>query len=469
MFIKLTEKHKKRILWAMLLIIVPAFVLWGSSAMRGDKENVVGQIEQEPITRDDFMPYIDLARIYFLTNVDEEEKIETQDIYRLAGNFYLLLYQADKEKIKVTDQEVINHIQEISYFSSDDKFESDRYQQFIEYLRRQIGRRFSARSFEEYVRSVLRREKLFNKHINVEVTDQEVKKAYKTENQEAKITYLFIPYESIEIDTNIPASVLEDFYKENKDLFKRESKIKVKYVSLQPDKKKTEDIVSSLEKTNDLESLKDTTIKETDFFSKNQPIEDIGYAPQINQILFTLDQGQISPPFEVKEKVFIFQKIDEQKESVPSFSQIQDEVKESYLKDQKEAQAKEMAENIIEEVESTGNKNLENYAKREEIEFTQTDFFKYSDYIQGLGLSQKISNLVFFDLEEGQVSDEPLIKKNGAYVIKLNEKTDIDPDKFKEEEQDYYQTIKLNKETKERMDYLNSLSKKLSFQLEIPQ
>jgi parvulin-like peptidyl-prolyl isomerase len=469
MFIKLTDKHKKRILWAMLIVIVPAFVLWGSSAMRGDKENRIGQIEQEPITRDDLMPYIELAQIYFLMNADPEQRIETQDIYRLAGNFYLLLYQADKENIKVSDQEVIEHIQEIPYFITEAEFEPGRYQQFIKYLRRRMGQRFSARNFEEYVRSVLRREKLFNKHVKTEVTDQEVEKVYKIKNQEAKINYLLIPYQAIEIDTNVPVSLLEDFYKENKDLFRRESKIKVKYVSLKPDKEENEDIISILEDTNDLEDLEEMEIKETDFFSKNQPIKDIGYAPQINQILFTLEQGQISPPFEIKEKVFIFQKVDEKKASIPSFSQIQGQVKESYLQDKKEAQAEEMAERIINEVKSTGNTNLRDYAKPKEIEFSETNFFKYSDYIQGLGLSQKISDLVFFDLEKGEVSDQALIKKNGVYIIKLVEKTAVDSDKFKEERKDYYQSLKLNKETEERINYLNNLSKKLSFQLEIPQ
>lgn len=469
MFIKLTDKHKKRILWAMLIVIVPAFVLWGSSAMRGDQENRIGQIKQEPITRDDLMPYIELAQIYFLMNADPEQRIETQDIYRLAGNFYLLLYQADKEEIKVSDQEVIEHIQEIPYFATDNKFESNRYQQFIQYLRRKMGQRFSARNFEEYVRSILRREKLLNKHVSIEVSDQEVEKVYKIKNQEAKITYLLIPYQAIEIDRNVPASLLEDFYKENKDLFRRESKIKVKYVSLKPDKEETEDVISILEDINNLEDLEEVEIKETNFFSKTQPIKDIGYAPQINQILFTLDQGQISPPFGIKEKVFIFQKVDKQDASTPSFSQIQDEVKESYLQNKKEAQAKEMAERIITEVKSTGNNDLEKYAKQKEIEFTKTDFFKYSGYIQGLGLSLKISDLVFFDLEKGQVSDQPLIRKNGVYIIKLVEKTDIDPDKFKEEKQDYYQNLRLNKETEKRINYLNNLSEKLSFQLEIPQ
>ncbi|MCF7879065.1 MAG: SurA N-terminal domain-containing protein [Candidatus Omnitrophica bacterium] len=469
MFIRLTDKHKKRILWAMLLIIVPAFVLWGSSAMRGNKENIIGQINQKPITRDDLMPYIELAQIYFLMNADKQQ-IETQDVYRLAGNFYLLLYQADKENIKVTDQEVIDQIQEIPYFSSDDnEFDTSKYQQLIKYLRRQVGRNFSARNFEEYIRSILKREKLFNKHVTVEVSDQEVEKFYKIKNQKAKVTYLLIPYESIEIDPNIPASVLEDFYKENKNLFKKEPKIKVKYVSLKPGQKETEEIITALEENNNFKDLEELTIEETDFFSKNQAIENIGYAPQINHMLFALEKGQMSQPFKVKEKVFIFQKTDQQDAFIPSFSQIQDEVKESYLKNKEELQAKEMAERIIEEVKSTGNKNLKKYAKSEEIEFTQTDPFKYSDYIQGLGLNQKISDLIFFNLKEGQISDQPLIRKNGVYIIKLVEKTDIDSDKFKEEEQDYYQTLKINKETKKRVNYLNNLSKKLSFQLKIPQ
>ncbi|MCF7873546.1 MAG: SurA N-terminal domain-containing protein [Candidatus Omnitrophica bacterium] len=469
MFIRLTDKHKKLILWAMVVIIVPAFVLWGSSAMRGNKENIIGKIKEKPITRDDFLPYLELAQIYFLMNADKEQTINTEDIYSLAANFYLLLYQADKESVKVSDQEVIDHIQKIPYFSPDNEFMPSKYQQFIKYLGRQMNRRFLARNFEEYVRSVLKREKLFNKHVTIKVTDQEVKKAYKIKIQEAKIAYLLIPYDLLEIDANVPSSTLKDFYQENKSLFRREKKIKVKYISLDPGSKEIENTITYLEAGNNLDDLKELDVEETDFFGVNQPIADIGFAPQINQPLFNLEKGETSPPFKIKEQVFVFQKIDEQEASVPAFSQIQDEVKKVYLKDQAESLAEKMAENIIKEVKATGNNKLKGYAKRKEIEYTKTEPFKYLNYIPGFGLSKKISDLVFFDLEEGQLYSKPLVRKNGVYVVKLLEKTDIDPDKFKAEKENYYQDLKANKEIEKRVEYLNNLRNKLSFQLEVPQ
>jgi len=465
MFIKLTDKHKKRILWAMLIVIVPAFVLWGSSAMRGSAENIVGRIEGEPIKRDDFRPYIEIAQLYWLINAEGDQSIGTNDILALAGDFYLLIYQAKKEGIQVSDEKVIESIQNMPSFLTDAKFNPQKYQQFISYIQRKMGSNFLARNFEEYIRNILKREKLFNRHIDVKISDEEVLAAYKIKNQKAKISYLLIPYESFMIDTNIPLSTLEDFYKQNKDLFERPPKIKVKYISLEPDREKTETVIRRLNQVDNLENLGDIPIVETDFFSKGEPIKGIGFVPQINQTLFSLATGKLSPAFSLKDKVLIFQKSEEKESFTPAFSKIKDEVKRTYLEDRAKKQTKEIAEEIIAKVKTTGSKDLAQYAAQKEIEFSQTGFFQYNDYIQGFGLSNQVSQLVFFELEEDEIYTKPLARNNGVYILKLEEKTDIDPEKFDQEKRNYYQTLKTNREITKKIKYLTDLSKKLTFSL----
>jgi hypothetical protein len=468
MFIKLTNKHKKRILWAMLIVIVPAFLLWGSSAMRGNDANVIGEIEEKPIKRDKFIPYLESAQLYWLMNAEKDQELEKEDITALAGDFYLLSYQADKEKISIPDQEVVGYIQSIPFFASEDKFDPKKYQQFIKAIQRRMGRNFTARNFEEYIRNILKKDKLLDKNIDVEVSEQEIRKAYKVETQEAKISYLLIPYESAAIDENIPLAALEDFYKENKDLFRQKPKVKARYISLEPDTKKSEDIIAKLEKNDSFEKLEEVTIEETDFFEKNEPIKNLGFMPQVNQLLFSLENNQLSNPVSVKDRILVFQKIDEKDEFTPPFSEIQEEVKKAYIKNQAENQTKKLAESIIEEIKATNNKELKKYSEDKNIKFKQTDFFKYSDYIEGVGLSRNLSQLVFFELKEGQIYPNPIVRKNGVYIVKLDKKTDLDQEDFEKKKEEYRQSIRERKELREKIIYLSKLRQELSFNLNLP-
>lgn len=467
MFIRLTDKHKKVILWAMLIVIVPAFVLWGSSALRGNKENVIGQIEDQPIKRDEFVSYVELAQLYWMLNAEPDQPLEREDIYKLAGDFYLLLHQANQEKIKVSDREVIDYIQSMPFFLTNGEFDSEKYQQFIRHMQRQVGRQFLARNFEEYVRNVLKREKLFAKHIDVEVTDSEVLKAYKIKNQEAKISYLLIAYDDFNIDQNIPRQTLEEFYEENKELFTREVEIKLKYISLLPDEKETEAIIRNVRETKSFAGLEGVSVIETEFFAEKEPIKGIGFVPQVNQILFSLENDEFSPALRLEDTVLIFQKIEEKEGYTPSFTKIQDEVKQTYVKEQAKTEAREIAKNILQEIKTTDNKNLKKYTQREEISFSQTEFFKYFNYIKGLGLSEKISQLVFFELKEDEIYAEPVTRKNGIYIIKLNQKTEIDQAEFSAEKEKYYQALKSSKLLQKKLEYLANLERRLNFRLKL--
>lgn len=462
---KISEKNKKRILWAAVLIIVPSFVLWGSMALRGPDENIVAEIKGNPIKHNEFLPYLQQAQLHWLLNLDQSHRPDPKAIHSLAGDFYLLIYQARQENIKVSDQEVIDYIQNLFLFQENGRFSPERYQNFIENLQRRFGYRFTARNFEEYARNTLKREKLFNRYTKTEVTQEEVKEAYVIDNQKAKLSYLLIPYESFVSKGDVPERALKEYYNENKDKFWQEPKIKVSYVRLQPDTETTESEIFQIIHTSNLSDLDSIEVRETDFFGKNQPIQNIGFNPQINQILFTLEKNEISSPLRFRDEILIFQKTDQKEAYLPEFSQIQNELKEAYRNTQAKQQARKIAEDILLKIKTSGSKDLSLYSTGERVKYQETDFFKYFDYIRGLGISEEVSNLVFFQLKEKEVYQKPIAKENGIYILKLEEKTEIDPEQFAQEKEIYYRLIKENKQLEKRLSYLDRLSKELSFRL----
>ncbi len=465
MFLKLTSKHKKRILWAAVFLIVPAFVFWGSSTLFDGNRGAIGEIQGRPIEHRDFAPYIDQAQLHSLLNFEESRQPDFETIYSMAGDFYLLAYQAERENIKVSDREVVEHIQNMPLFQENGQFSRQVYDRIMDNIQWHLRRRFSARDFEEHIRKHLKNKKLFEKHIQVEVREQEVKDFYKTENQEAMLSYLFIPYQAWKPGVDVPREVLETFYAQNRSQFRRQSKVKVSFIRLDPGSREAENIVRKLEKISSLDELEGVSVEVSGFFSRDEPIENVGFSDQLNQMLFGLSKGEISYPVELQNNIFVFQKLEETESFFPEFTQILEEVKNAYRKNQARKHAQEVADNILEEIKTSEPENLGKFTSGEKVRFVKTDFFNYLGYIRGLGLSEKVSNLAFFTLEEGEIYQEPIFKENGIYIIRLEEKTEIDPEVFAQEKEEYYQIIRENKEMYRRFSYLSRLRDNLSFRL----
>ncbi len=457
---KLTNKNKKRILWVAVFIIAPSFILWGSRSLGTRDENVIGKIQDKQIKITDFTPYFEQAQIHW--QLIEQQRADTEDIYSLAGDFYLLSYQAQKENIKVTDQEVIAYIKKMPIFQENGSFSSEKYQN---YLGTRFGRAFPTRKFEEYIRYRIKREKLFANHIDVDVDEDEVKRIYVMENSKAKISYLLIPYANFKPRGNIPRETLENFYSANKDMFIKGPKIKVNYVSLEPETEKTDTIIYRLPEIESLKELTELEVIESNFFAQEQPIDNIGLNRQLNQYLFSLDQGEISFPLSIQDKILIFEKIEKKEAFLPSLSQIESDLEQAYRVSQAKKNTEKIAKEIIEKIKSTDEKDLSRYASEEMIRFGETDFFKYFDYISGVGIDESISKIAFFQLDQGEVHLKPLNMENGTYIIKLDEKTEIDLEDFAQQKDSYYQLIKENKELYQRFSLLNDLRNDLSFQL----
>ena len=74
------------------------------------------------------------------------------------------------------------------------------------------------------------------------------------------------------------------------------------------------------------------------------------------------------------------------------------------------------------------------------IEFKETDYFTYFDYIEGLGLDRNVSEMVF-SLDKDQIHPEALSLENGVYIIKLLELTPVDESLFVEKKDEYVKKL----------------------------
>ncbi|MBI2877461.1 MAG: peptidylprolyl isomerase [Candidatus Tectomicrobia bacterium] len=222
---------------AILLSIVGSFILtifwaWG----RGSAESpsrAIGTIQGEEITYDDFnQSYEDVYRVYsqLFANMDEEmmdakalKKIAKEQLIRKK----LLLIQAQKQGLKVSDSELAGRIQEI--FRVDGRFDPARYTYFLR------SERIGQQDFEARLREAMVLEKLEQLiKDGIQVSDREVKEAYQREKEQIRAEYAFLNASLFAEKVQLQEKEIADHYAHVKKSFERPDKVKVEYVRLDP-------------------------------------------------------------------------------------------------------------------------------------------------------------------------------------------------------------------------------------------
>jgi len=151
------------VLWSLLILILPAFVLWGTG-MGGSKNKgptFVGVIDNRKVSFDDLGLSIMSIRGQILLNYFNQpemmEKLSKNNpfIAKMAWDRLLMLKEANKNKIKVPDDELIRHIRSHPIFNRSGSFDDHIYAYV---LKNNIG--MSARVFEEMMRENMKIQRL---------------------------------------------------------------------------------------------------------------------------------------------------------------------------------------------------------------------------------------------------------------------------------------------------------------------
>jgi hypothetical protein len=464
---KIKSHHIRKVLWGLIIVIIPAFVLWGSiSYFTTRKKNIVGEVDNHPVTYQEFYNYIRLSQIQnLLLSIFGKEyfkNITPAQIEKQAWEFYLLLTKANKEKIVVSDKEVIEGIKKM--FSRGGRFDKEWYFKFLNYRLR-----VEPRTFEEYIRSTLKIQKLLDKYIKPQVKEEEILNLYKKDNQKAKIAYIFISYQDKELELELKEEDLKNFYEENKEIFKEEPKVKIRYIFIPNEdyQKIKEELEQKLKKEKNIEIISkylNLPLNDTDFLSLNSPIKGIGWEPEVIRSAFSLPRNTLSPLLETTDGVILLEKIGQKEAYLPPYQEVKEKVREKLRKHQSKNLAKGLAEEIINQIKAKKIDNLEPIAKDYKLEYKETDYFKYYDYVEGVGLNQEL-NRAIFSASKGEIIQRPFALAKGVYIIQVKDIIPIDEAKFKKEREIYRERILAQRGFIEKLTFLSKLEKELNLKI----
>lgn len=490
--LNLVRKHAdswliKSILWTIVMAFVGTiFYSWGMGGATKLTGGVVATVEGTKINFDEYnKTFNNLVEFYReqLKNQFSEEMIRKLDLKTVALDVLiqkkLLLMEAKKQSIRVTDDEVSSRIKGFSAFQRDQKFNSDAYKNFLKL------KRLTPYEFEESQREAVAMEKMEQLiRDGVKTTQAEMIEAFKKEEDKIKLDYIsftddyfkvaspsiakeeksayleknklqFEVPENIKVEyvkltptnyesnTEVKEEEIQEYYKAKIADFREEARYKASHILFRPEQPKPDEKASAEEKKKQLSEAENTAktkageilkkIKEGASFeemAKQHSDDKVSGArggdlgefphgamvPEFEAILNSLKIGDISEPVLTPFGYHIVKLVDKKDEHVKPLS----EVKGTIIKALKENKARQQTRRIAKQIYTAAkdNGNLDVAAKEQKIETKTTDFFSASNHsLPEIGTVPEFFNLAF-SLKDNVLSS-PLNSAEASFVLKV--------------------------------------------------
>jgi peptidyl-prolyl cis-trans isomerase D len=367
----------KVIFWALVILILPAFVLWGTGSLGrggGKGPKYVGVIGNKKVTFDEFADNITSVRTQILLNYFNQPKLldtylkNKELLGRLAWDRILMCREAKKLKIPVSDKEVISAIKTHPMFLRGGSFD-DRLYAYV--LKNNFG--LYPRNFEEVMRENLAIKKL-NDIISGEVklSDEETLEDYRKKNEMYKLAYVVIPTTNFMDKTKISDAEIKDYYEKHKtellipvkdpqtnkmtlktaelkdvydNLSSRLAQEKARPSAMKYAEEVRAEIMDMTEKGNlsfeDAVSKLGLALEQTDFLARTGYAEGIGEASVLVDEAMRLKDGGISAVVETRKGPVIFKVLEKAKYDEEKFKNEKDEHKKKLLEEMKNKRLEE--------------------------------------------------------------------------------------------------------------------------------
>jgi len=220
----------------LLGAIVIVFVFWGVGSFRSRKGSVIASVNGDIISAEEyqttFNSLLEQMRQRFGNNLNEDMikmlRIDRQALDQLIDQ-RLMIQEASKLKLRVTDEEIVDSIKSIEAFQSSGRFDQRLYQRVLEY------NRLTPEGFEESQASTLLTHKLrayvFS---NIQVSDGEAMEYYKWKNASVDLDYVvFEPKNYTDIESS--NEEIDAFFEKGKAAYKTDPMVNVQYIHFSPD------------------------------------------------------------------------------------------------------------------------------------------------------------------------------------------------------------------------------------------
>lgn len=226
----------KSVLWGIVIAFVATiFYSWGVGGPTGGRSGTLATVQGQEIHLAEYdLYYNNLVNFYRdqLKGQFSEEIIKNLDLKNSALDALiqkkLLLLEAEKQEIHVSDKELADRIITIPMFQKDNVFNKTYYQSFL------TQNRLTTHKFEESQREKMVLEKIEQLiKNNTQVSETEIQEAFKKEQEKIKFRYVEFSKDHFKAPPPTDEN-LRKYFEANQKQFEIPEQIKVEYVKLTP-------------------------------------------------------------------------------------------------------------------------------------------------------------------------------------------------------------------------------------------
>ncbi len=257
----------KVFLWVIIIAFVTTiFYSWGAGGKIGGANKTVATVNGMAIKVNEFdRAYGNIINFYrnqfrgqFSEEMAAKLNLKENALDALIQN-RLVLLEAEKMNLMVSDQELAESIFKRPEFQKDNKFSNSLYNNYLRFSR------ISARDFEDNQRKTLLREKLEGViKASTQISETEIQDAYKRENEKIKFKYIGFSKDYFKPAGRPSDEEIQKYFDSYKSQFEVPEQIQIQYVKLTP--KMVEGTIEIYEE--DIKDYYDTN--QAKFFIKKQ-------------------------------------------------------------------------------------------------------------------------------------------------------------------------------------------------------
>ena len=220
----------------LLGAIVIVFVFWGVGSFRSQRGDRIATVNGDPITldqyRDAFEDLLDQLRRRFGNSLDENMiknlQVNKQALNQLINNT-LLLQEAKRLGIRVSDAELASAISKITPFQRAGRFDKQLYRSVLDRMR------MTPEQFELAQKNAMIIEKLSTLVTSgVKISDQEAMEWFNWANASVNIDFVVFEPDQYK-DVNPSLEETKTFFEDHKENYRTEAMVKVRYLHFNPD------------------------------------------------------------------------------------------------------------------------------------------------------------------------------------------------------------------------------------------
>ena len=200
-------------------------------------------------------------------------------------------------------------------------------------------------------------------------------------------------------------------------------------------------------------------LTETGLFSPGEPIEGIGINKECSDAIFTLKEGEITPPVSAQGGYHVFQLMERKTSYLPGLAEVKEKVEKLARRGKAAEAAKAAAEGFLKDL-SSGAATMEALAKREGCTVEETGLFsRRGGFIGKIGINEELSRDAFSLTAAKPYGPRVYGAGENFFIVMLKEKQEAAREAFlaeREKQRDAFMPLKQNERVKIWLDGLKA-------------